>query len=135
MHIGPRDQGFDYTIFNKQGTCLLSKTSLEKDSGIYRQLDSIFHIPIFMIEHMKSTKDLRVEAVQRLGFQKKMSDKATSNYPAPNVDLCKKKSVPIKKINLNGFHVKDALTGHVLNVYLKSLNRKVNLTQSQKNDD
>ncbi|RNA12344.1 hypothetical protein BpHYR1_040122 [Brachionus plicatilis] len=69
----------------------------------------------------------------------KKSDKATSNDPALNVDLvvepnmslniekkCKQKLGSDKKINLNGFRVKDALTGHVLNVYLKSLIRKVN---------
>ncbi|RNA41783.1 hypothetical protein BpHYR1_052362 [Brachionus plicatilis] len=37
-----------------------------------------------------------------------------------------KNSVPIKKINLNGFDVKDALTGHVLNVFLKSPLKPIN---------
>ncbi|RNA05519.1 hypothetical protein BpHYR1_044149 [Brachionus plicatilis] len=42
-----------------------------------------------------------------------------------------KNSVPIKKINLNGFRVKDALTGHVLNVYLKSLGHVHNVISDQ----
>ncbi|RNA28249.1 hypothetical protein BpHYR1_003962 [Brachionus plicatilis] len=71
-------------------------------------------------------KKLEEEELSKKEKKRKKSDKATSNDPAPNVDLCKQKFGSAKKINLNGFRVKDALTGHVLNVYLKSLIRKVN---------
>lgn len=47
---------------------------------------------------------------------RKKFDKATSNDPAPNVNLVVEPNI----------RVKDALTGHVLNVSLKSLIRKVN---------